>query len=204
MSERGYAATTVEDLAEAVGMSRSTFFRRFGNKDDVVFADHDHALGQREDFLTHTELPIIEAIVQGTGGVLDLLTRDAAAARRRFDLLHHTPALRDRELIITHRYERVLTDYLRTVLPEQVPAWVASAFSASVASVHNLVLRGWLRGQIPRAAVALDRDLRQLCDSFSPWLVPNDGNNARVLVASYEAGTHPEDVIRAIAAQLHE
>lgn len=202
MSERGYAATTVEDLAEAVGMSRSTFFRRFGNKDDVVFADHDHALGQLKDFLAHTELPVIEAVIQGTGDVLDLLTRDAAAARRRFDLLHHTPALRDRELIITHRYERVLTDYLRTVLPEHVPAWVASAFSASVASVHNLVLRGWLRGQIPRAAVALDRDLRQLCDSFSQWLTADAGDRSRVIVASYTAGTQPETVLRALAAQL--
>ena len=35
---RGFAATTIEDIAEAAGIGRSSFFRYFEGKDTVVFA----------------------------------------------------------------------------------------------------------------------------------------------------------------------
>jgi AcrR family transcriptional regulator len=37
--ERGFEATTIEDIAEAVEISPSTFFNYFPNKEDVVFED---------------------------------------------------------------------------------------------------------------------------------------------------------------------
>ena len=37
-SERGYEATSVDDIADAAGVSLRTFFRYFGGKDDVLFA----------------------------------------------------------------------------------------------------------------------------------------------------------------------
>ena len=39
--ERGYAQTSVDDVAAAAGVSRTTFFRYFPSKEDVVFADPD-------------------------------------------------------------------------------------------------------------------------------------------------------------------
>jgi AcrR family transcriptional regulator len=37
--ERGYAETTVDDIAAAANVSRRTFFRYFGGKDEVIIVD---------------------------------------------------------------------------------------------------------------------------------------------------------------------
>ena len=48
---QGFESTSVEQIAQAAGVSRSTFFRQFGGKDDVVFSDHDVLLAQLREFL---------------------------------------------------------------------------------------------------------------------------------------------------------
>ncbi|QIK62667.1 TetR family transcriptional regulator [Leucobacter viscericola] len=204
LTEKGYDSTTAEDLAEAVGMSRSTFFRRFGSKDDVVFADHDHALTQLERFLDSTTLPPAEAVVEGTADVLRLLVRDPEAARLRFELMRLTPSLRDRELVITHRYERVFARYLQAALPAEAAAWATPALAAGLVAVHNTTLRQWLRDPHPDVVPLLCRDLRQLVSSFTPWLAKpgtTPGAN-RVMVAVYDTAASPEEVLSSIAAKL--
>lgn len=205
LAERGYEATTAEDLAAAVGMSRSTFFRRFGSKDDVVFADHDHALARLETALEDTTLAPADALVSATADVLRLLLRDPDAARLRFELMRLTPALRDRELVITHRYERVFTRYVREVQQPGTPAWVASTLGASLVAAHNAALRAWLRGRVTDAAAALAGDLRQLTSLYARWLTnDHDGTERRVLVAVYETAGSPESVLAAVAEQLRQ
>src|ERR1035437_866417 len=38
--ERGYEHSTVEDIAERAGVGRTTFFRAFASKEDVILPDH--------------------------------------------------------------------------------------------------------------------------------------------------------------------
>jgi AcrR family transcriptional regulator len=201
LAEQGYEATTAGDLADAVGMSRSTFFRRFGSKDDVIFADHDHALAQLEEHLGATDLDPGEALVEGTADVLRLLVRDPEAARLRFELMHDTPALRDRELVITHRYERVFARYIRRVQQPATPGWVAPALAASLVAVHNATLRNWLRDRIADAPRAVTRDLHRLVALYERWL-SDEGDRQRVLVAVYDASGSADAVLGAVAAQL--
>ncbi|MGH8968211.1 MAG: TetR/AcrR family transcriptional regulator, partial [Actinomycetes bacterium] len=64
----------------------------------------------------------------------------------RHTLLQQVPALRDRELVTTHRYERAFTAYLRDTLPpDRSTTTMSIAFAASVVAVHNAILRRWLR-----------------------------------------------------------
>jgi AcrR family transcriptional regulator len=42
--EQGYEQTTVDDITERAGLGRTTFFRHYRSKEDVIFPDHDRML----------------------------------------------------------------------------------------------------------------------------------------------------------------
>lgn len=201
LAEHGYEKTTAGELADAIGMSRSTFFRRFGSKEDVIFADHDVALAHLQALLSRTDENPAEAITHGAIGVMHRLIRDESAARQRSDLLKQTPSLRERELVITHRYERVFASYLARVAAPGTPDWAPIALAAGLVSVHNAALRRWLRESDPRALGVLERDLSELTARFAPWFGGVDAAS-RVVVAAFNADASPDAVLRAIADQL--
>ena len=198
LAEHGYDETTAGALADAVGMSRSTFFRRFGSKDDVIFAEHYLALAHLEDFLSDTHLPVEEVIVRGAADALHQLTHSPDAAQQRSELLRRTPALRERERVISHRYERLFTQYLSRVAPEHTPGWVPVALAAAVVAVHNAALRGWLREPDSRVFGELTNDLRALTRRFAPWFGDEDQGQTRIIVAAFDASASPDAVMRRI------
>ena len=57
-SAKGFENTTVEELCDAVGISKRTFFRYFGSKEDLVFPNHEERLTR---FLLFLESAPIEA-----------------------------------------------------------------------------------------------------------------------------------------------
>ncbi|GAA1729310.1 hypothetical protein GCM10009809_26090 [Isoptericola hypogeus] len=165
-SRKGYEQTTVEEIADAAQVSRATFFRRFRSKEDVIFADHELLLEEVVVLLAETRPearaseesgraperawdpatdPYLE-VCRAARLVFDhhVGQRETSIARHR--LLQQVPALRDRELVTTHRYERAFTAYLRDTLPpDRSMTTMSIAFAASVVAVHNAILRRWLR-----------------------------------------------------------
>ena len=62
-ADKGYDATSVDEIAEAAGISRSSFFRSFGSKEAVIFPDHDALLAAVEARLAaSTETSAIAAV----------------------------------------------------------------------------------------------------------------------------------------------
>ena len=74
--EQGFEATSVEQIAQAAGVSRSTFFRQFGGKDDVVFADHELLLAQLRDYLAQPHDEPVGGRVRGIHPGLRALRRE--------------------------------------------------------------------------------------------------------------------------------
>ncbi|UTX54250.1 TetR/AcrR family transcriptional regulator [Leucobacter aridicollis] len=201
LTEHGYEQTTTSSLADAIGMSRSTFFRRFGSKEDVVFADHDFALSQLQEQLDASDLSASATIAQGTLEVSRVLTRDPVTARMRSQLLRSTPLLRERELVITHRYERMFQRYLARVAAPGTPDWGSIAVAAAVVAVHNAALRRWMKFGDNHAFEELERELTDLIGRFAPWFGGERGAS-RVVVAAFDVGASPDDVLGRISEQL--
>lgn len=201
LTEHGFESTTAGELADAMGMSRSTFFRRFGSKEEVIFTDHDLALARLERLLPDTDLPPEQVITRATLEVLHVLVRDTDTARLRWELIRRNPGLRERELVITHRYERVFADFLARTASPGTPSWAPVALAAGLVAVHNAALWRWLRHSDARALGALERELSDLTARFSPWFGGGE-HSARVVVAAFEVGASPDEVLSAVAEQL--
>ncbi|UUL76554.1 TetR/AcrR family transcriptional regulator [Pseudarthrobacter sp. Fe7] len=179
LAKQGFDATSVDELAEASGMSRSTFFRRFGSKEDVVFADHERILHQVNDRLAESKLEPLAAVADAALLVFDHHLRNPGTSRARYALLQAVPALRDRELVTSHRYERAFLLYLNERLPgDGRGEYKAVAFAAAVVAVHNAFLRQWLRAAPKEENPATDRkravdlasELQALTETFRPAL----------------------------------
>jgi AcrR family transcriptional regulator len=200
-TRQGYDATSVDDLADAVELSRSTFFRRFGSKEDVVFADHELLLSRVENYLDSATLAPLDAVAAAGWMVFKhhIDRRDVSVAR--FALLHDVPALRDRELITSHRYERAFTQYLRTALPAGPDReYVSVAFSAAAVALHNAILRQWLFDPDTDLAPQLRTQLRALTRAFATTV--NKQQKPRVVVTVFEPGVDRDDVLDSIRTAI--
>lgn len=197
--DQGFDSTTVDELADAAKISRSTFFRRFGSKEDIVFADHDYLIERLGWQLENANGDPLQAVVDGARLVLDYHLGRRDASLKRHELLQSHPALRDRELVASHRYERVFSGFLREKLQEPAE-WAVVAFASGVVSVHNDLLRSWLRTPSLAVAELFEADLRNLATLFRPALVPGRGAGAaaRVVVAVFDHGADPDDVLSQI------
>ncbi|MDQ1395802.1 MAG: TetR/AcrR family transcriptional regulator, regulator of mycofactocin system [Acidimicrobiaceae bacterium] len=93
--ERGFEGTTVDDIAEAAGVSRRTFFRYFASKNDVVWGDFDSLLSGMDDWLAGAPRGAVvlgtlaEAVVRFNSVAPEALP----AHRERMALILHVPAL---------------------------------------------------------------------------------------------------------------
>jgi AcrR family transcriptional regulator len=92
--DRGYAETTVDDIAAAAEVSRSTFFRYFGTKEDVVLFDDVDPVMDRMMAAVPEGTPLLEAlrsVLRDSFASLDDEARDLEEVR--MELARTVPAV---------------------------------------------------------------------------------------------------------------
>ncbi|KNY07674.1 TetR/AcrR family transcriptional regulator [Microbacterium sp. GCS4] len=198
---QGFDQTSVEQIAKAAGVSRSTFFRQFGGKEDVVFADHEVMLDQLREFLAEGHDDPWGAVCAASESVFAHFARDPELARRRYQVVRQVPVLREREIITVFRYERLFDEYLRSALPGVDPL-DAVGFAALVTAVHNHVLRQLLRG---RKKVPLATLQTALADVRRRYGVPAEAETGApddVVVAVFPRSMPVAEITRRLRSQL--
>ncbi|MBT1002036.1 TetR family transcriptional regulator [Paenarthrobacter sp. DKR-5] len=207
MADRGYEATTVETLADGAGISRSTFFRKFGSKDDLVFADHAVILERARGFLANSTGDPLAVLADATLLIFGHFVRNPRTSIARQRLLQQVPSLRDRELVTSHRYERLFTEYLQAALPDTDRRELgAVALSAGTVAIHNAFLRRWLRAPDRDLSAGLAQELRKLSDTFRPALLPGDAGRARtgVVVAVFGEDASEEQILETVRSGVRD
>jgi AcrR family transcriptional regulator len=99
-AEKGYAGTTVEDIADAAAISPRTFFRYFPTKEDVVFWDQYDPIALEMFEARPPDEPLavsLRAVIRETLG--GLYRHDPERLRTRLRLAATVPELRARFLV---------------------------------------------------------------------------------------------------------
>ncbi|NRQ49886.1 TetR/AcrR family transcriptional regulator [Aeromicrobium stalagmiti] len=196
--ERGYDRTSVDDIAAATGVSRSTFFRHFGSKESVIFPDHDLLLERIEQRLAATtEKSALRAVADAVRLVLFHYVAEGDRAHQRYELTSTVTALRERELVSGARYQHLFRRHLSAWSDGSNAAELrAEVMAAAVVAAHNQVLRRWLRGESRDPHVEIDAALGGVLEAFAERSLEPPA----VVVLS--EGTSLESVGQAIQAMI--
>jgi AcrR family transcriptional regulator len=113
-AERGFTEVTVSDIAERAEVGRTTFFRYFGDKQEVVFSDEqellDHLAERQRASPGEAPQDLSTALAQIRGLVLDVCaeaTADAAHYEMHQRLVEQNPELKDRSARKMQRFAEV-------------------------------------------------------------------------------------------------
>jgi AcrR family transcriptional regulator len=197
--ERGYEQTTVDDITERAGLGRTTFFRHYRSKEDVIFPDHDRLLEQIADRLrTSSHGTALVAVSDAVRLVLLHYVGEGDLARRRYALTSAVPALRDREIASVARYQRLFREFIAGWMGDTAePAPLrAELMAAAVVAAHNHVLRRWLRGDSPDPGRELDDAMRLVTGLFTASAETADGTRATIV--AFRTGQDLDTLIPAL------
>ncbi len=202
--EQGFHETTVEDITARAGTGRTTFFRHFRGKEDVVFPDHEQLLA-RVDARLATATPETRdvALREAARIVLDHYLDDGESAQARYRLTRAVPALRDRESASVQRYLRLFRRHTRAWLADEPEGDLrAELLSSAVITAHNHVLRSWLRSETNDVSGEFHAAISQALASTGarPDAAPDARAATTVVVHSH--GQDVEQIVRDVRAAL--
>ncbi|GGM44574.1 TetR/AcrR family transcriptional regulator [Promicromonospora citrea] len=159
----GYAATTVDQIAAAAGITPMTFFRHFPTKDAVLVTDPYDPLIAESVAAQPEALRPVERVRRGLLAALgEISAAEDATARRRVALVATSPALRAAVVAGTEETQAAIVERLVTGGCPRLDAAVAA--SACLAATTTALL-AW--GSEPED-VTLAELVRRALDQLAP------------------------------------
>ncbi|GAK30184.1 TetR family transcriptional regulator [Weissella oryzae SG25] len=152
-ADQGYRETTVQQIAEAAGLTERTFFRQFKDKSDVLFAAHEEFIAALLKAIT--ECKEEQSLVKVVSGYREI-------AKQVFDDTHTMTAARH-EIIMADEnlYERELlkanqvTQQIQAVLEPTYGIDDAAFASKLAGNIYQLAFDTWVKQTEPEKLSSL-------------------------------------------------
>jgi AcrR family transcriptional regulator len=120
-SERGFDSVSVSDIAERAEVGRTTFFRYFGDKQEVLFSDPAEPIADTPqsppaptERIGSSMTAALAAVRRLVIGYVEGITADPGAYQRHQELVGSHPELYARSLVKQRRYADALTSRLQS------------------------------------------------------------------------------------------
>lgn len=113
-AERGFEATTLDDIAREVGVSRRTLFRYFDSKNDIPWGQFDRTLADFRALLDamSEDLTLHQAVFRGVVAFNEFPDDAEPPHRDRMRLILETPALQAHSVLRYGEWRQVISDYV--------------------------------------------------------------------------------------------
>ncbi|HUA96445.1 MAG TPA: TetR family transcriptional regulator [Acidimicrobiales bacterium] len=165
--EQGYETTTIEQIAEAVEISPSTFFRYFRAKEDLVLTDDYDPLVIETIRAQPVELGPVQAVRGGLRVVFAGLTADELAdMRARAELALAVPELRAAMLDQFSQITRQLTDLVAERLGRAADDVAVCTLAGAILGVMISMEFYWVDHRDSDLVALLDEALAHLESGF--------------------------------------
>jgi len=140
-AEKGYDATTVEEIARTAGVSHMTFFRRFATKDAVILDDGFDPAIAAAVAAAPAALSPVDRVCSGMRAALTHLDLpEQAQVRRRVRIAAQHPALRMGMYANTEATREAVVEVLCASGVDEFTARVAAA---AVLAALTVALQEW-------------------------------------------------------------
>ncbi|HET6951213.1 MAG TPA: TetR family transcriptional regulator [Acidimicrobiales bacterium] len=165
-AERGYLATTIDDIAEQVDVSPRTIFRYFASKEALLFAGAEEMIDALNRALAERPEaePLVESLRTGVKTACGVAADQAEHRAEGLAMIKAEPSLREyQHQVVGQRIEQAIVDFVAArlgadpasdVRPRVLGAAVKGALLASVECTFGLD-----PGAEPPPPVAVDRAL---------------------------------------------
>lgn len=144
---RGFDRTTIDDIAEAAGIGRRTFFRYFPSKNDIAWGDFDDQLRRMRKRLADypADRPLLAVIRDALVDFNRVDPGQAGRHRRRMRLILDTPALQAHSALRYADWRQVLADFVGERLGVPPDSLAPQAIAYATLGVALAAYEQWLR-----------------------------------------------------------
>lgn len=142
---QGFDEVSIEDIADAAGVSRATVFRYFGSKAGIVWRDYEEMLTRITARLTNDppRSTVMDEISAAIESVVHYGENQRRFVRIRNEVIESSPTLTADSAHIGARFANVISDHVRTRIGSRAHEVVPEAIGFAILGTVTTVGRLW-------------------------------------------------------------
>jgi TetR/AcrR family transcriptional regulator, regulator of mycofactocin system len=143
----GFDDATIDDIAEAAGTSRRTFFRYFATKEDAAVADFAGRIELLDRLLSEerrADQSAIDQVIEAGRTIFGSFMAEPDFYLKRYRIVFANPALIDRMTVSDRRYEDLIVRSVREEFPGELGGLHARMFASAALALTNVLVERWI------------------------------------------------------------
>jgi mycofactocin system transcriptional regulator len=145
---RGFEQTTVEDIADALGVGRRTVFRYYASKNDIVWGDFDLVLERLAVDLAGQPpgAPVIDSVARAAVSSNRYTPAEMGELRVRMTLITSVPALQAHSMLRYADWRAVVARYVARRRGDSPQDLIPQTIAFAALGVSMAAFSAWVAG----------------------------------------------------------
>jgi mycofactocin system transcriptional regulator len=165
---RGFESVTTDEVADAAGISRRTFFRYYATKADAVWGDFAGHVARLEALLAaaHPDLPVLTSVCTAYVEVNDYADAELPLLRERMQLILTEPALLAHSQVRYADVDRAVARHVAARTGSSPGELVPRLVAATTRAAATTAFAAWLADEHSSLARHLRRAFEEMATGF--------------------------------------